>query len=153
MEQNVEPINKPTQLCQLIYDKGGKTTQWRKDSFFIWRTGKTIALTIHLPSGHVWLWELTVNKAEHQRINAFPLWCLRRLMKVPWTARRPNQSILRQISLEYSLEGLMIKLKLQYFGHLMQTHWKSLWCWERLRAEEEGVRRWDGWMASWIQWT
>ena len=56
-------------------------------------------------------------KAEHQRIDAFKLWCWRRLLKVPWTARRPNQSILREISLEYSLEGLM--LKLQYFDHLM----------------------------------
>ena len=59
----------------------------------------------------------TIKKAEHQRINAFKLWCWRRLFRVPWTARRSNQSILREISPEYSLEGLM--LKLQYFGHLM----------------------------------
>ena len=62
----------------------------------------------------------TVKKAEHQRINAFELWCWRRLLRVPWTARRSNQSILKEISPEYSLEGLMLKLKLQYFGHLMQ---------------------------------
>ena len=62
----------------------------------------------------------TVKKAEHRRIDAFELWCWRRLLRVPWTARRSNQSILKEISPEYSLEGLMLKLKLQYFGHLMQ---------------------------------
>ena len=62
----------------------------------------------------------TIKKAECRRINAFELWCWRRLLRVPWTARRSNQSILKKISLEYSLEGLMLKLKLQYFGHLMQ---------------------------------
>ena len=62
----------------------------------------------------------TIKKAEHQRIDSFELWCWRRLLRVPWTARRSNQSILKEISPEYSLEGLMLKLKLQYFGHLMQ---------------------------------
>ena len=62
----------------------------------------------------------TIEKAERQRIDAFELWCWRRLLRVPWTARRSNQSILKEISPEYSLEGLMLKLKLQYFGHLMQ---------------------------------
>ena len=62
----------------------------------------------------------TIKKAEHQRIGAFELWCCRRLLRVPWTARRSNQSILKEISPEYSLEGLMLKLKLQYFGHLMR---------------------------------
>ena len=62
----------------------------------------------------------TVKKAEHQRINAFELWCWRRLLRVPWTARRANQSILKEISPAISLEGMMLKLKLQYFGHLMQ---------------------------------
>ena len=62
----------------------------------------------------------TVKKAEHRRIDAFQLWCWRRLLRVPWTARRSNQSILKEISPEYSLEELMLKLKLQYFGHLMQ---------------------------------
>ena len=61
----------------------------------------------------------TIKKAEHQRIDAFKLWCWRRLLRVPWTAGRLNQSILKEISPEYSLEGLMLKLKLQYFGHLM----------------------------------
>ena len=62
----------------------------------------------------------TVKKAEHRRIDAFELWCWRRLLRVPWTARRSNQSILKEISPEHSLEGLMLKLKLQYFGHLMR---------------------------------
>ena len=62
----------------------------------------------------------TIKKAEHQRIDGFELWCWRRLLRVPWTARRSNQSILKEISPEYSLEGLMLKLKLQYFGHLKQ---------------------------------
>ena len=62
----------------------------------------------------------TIKKAEHQRIDAFELWCWRRLLRVPWTARKSNQSILKEISPEYSLEGLMLKLKLQYFGHLMR---------------------------------
>ena len=62
----------------------------------------------------------TIKKAEHQIIDAFELWCWRRLSRVPWTTRRSNQSILKEISPEYSLEGLMLKLKLQYFGHLMQ---------------------------------
>ena len=61
----------------------------------------------------------TVKKAEHQRINAFELWCWRRLLRIPWTARRSNQSILKEITPEYSLEGLTLKLKLQYFGHRM----------------------------------
>ena len=62
----------------------------------------------------------TVKKAEHRKIDAFELWCWRRLLRVPWTARRSNQSILKEISPGYSLEGLMLKLKLQYFGHLMR---------------------------------
>ena len=62
----------------------------------------------------------TIKKAEHKRIDAFELWCWRRLLRVPWTARRSHQSILKEINPEYSLEGLMLKLKLQYFGHLIQ---------------------------------
>ena len=81
----------------------------------------------------------TIKKAEGQRMNAFELWCWRRCLRVPWTARRSNQSILKEISPEYSLEGLMLKLKLQYFGHLMQKPW----CWERLKAGEGDDRGWD----------
>ena len=64
--------------------------------------------------------KLKLKKAEHRRIDAFELWCWRRLLRVPWTARRSHQSILKEVSPEYSLEGLMLKLKLQYFGHLIQ---------------------------------
>ena len=72
------------------------------------------------PSGHVWMWELDYKESRALKNDAFELWCWRRLLRVPWTARRSNQSILKKISPEYSLEGLMLKLKLQYFGHLMQ---------------------------------
>ena len=72
-------------------------------------------------SNHVWIWELDYKKnPEHWRIDAFELWCWRRLLRAPWAARRSNQSFLKEISPEYSLEGLMLKLKLQYFGHQMQ---------------------------------
>ena len=99
----------------------------------------------------------TMKKAEHRRIGAFDLWCWRRLLRVPWTARRSNQSILKEISPDYSLEGLMLKLKLQYFGYLIwkeePTHWKRPWCWERLKAGGEGDDRGQyGWMASPTQW-
>ena len=96
----------------------------------------------------------TIKKAEHQRIDAFELWCWRRLLRVPWTARRSNQSILKEISPVCSLEGLMLKLKLQYFGHLMRSTDSLERCWERLRAGGEGDDRGrDGWMASLTQWT
>ena len=80
----------------------------------------------------------TVKKAECQRIDAFELWCWRRPLRVPWTAKRSNQSILKEISAEYSLEGLMLKLKLQYFAKSCKelTHLKRPWCWERLKAGE-----------------
>ena len=98
----------------------------------------------------------TIKKAEHWRTDAVELWCLRRLSRVPWTARRSNQSILKEISPEYSLEGLMLKLKLQYFGQLTQRtdHWKRPWCQERLKAGVDvDDRRWDGWIASLTWWT
>ena len=99
----------------------------------------------------------TIKKAEHWGIDVFELWCWRRLLRVPWTATGSSQSILKEISPNYSLEGLMLKLKLQYFGHLMEelTHWKIPWCWERLKAGgDRGNRGWDGWMASlaWRTW-
>ena len=99
---------------------------------------------------------LTIKKAEHRRIDAFELWCWRRPLRVPWTARRSKQPILKAISPEYSLEGLILKLKLQYFGHLM---WRTdssekTRCWEILKVGGEGDNRgWDGWMASPTQWT
>ena len=90
-----------------------------------------------------------------RRTDAFELWCWRRLLRVPWTARRSSQSILKEISPEYSLEGLMLKLKLQYFGTWCKelTHWKRPWCSDRLKAGGEGDdREWDGWMASPTWW-
>ena len=80
----------------------------------------------------------TIKKAEHRRIDAFELWCWRRLLSVPWIARRSNQSILKEISPEYSLEGLMLKLRLQTLatGCEELTHWKRTCCWERLKAGE-----------------
>ena len=81
----------------------------------------------------------------HTHTHTFKLWFWRRQLRIPWTVRRSNQSILKEINPKYSLGGLRLKLKLQYFGHLMwrQTHWKRLWCWERLRAGEESDRGWD----------
>ena len=93
----------------------------------------------------------TIKKAERWRIDVFELWCWRRLLSIPWTARRSNQTILKEISPEYSLEGLMLRLKLQYLATWCEdlTHLKRPWCWERLRAGGEGDNRgWDGWMAS-----
>ena len=84
----------------------------------------------------------TIKKSEHWRIDAFELWCWRRLLRVPWTARRSNQSILKEINPEYSLEGLTLKLKLQYFSQEL-THWKRPLCWERLKAGRKGDNR--GW--------
>ena len=98
----------------------------------------------------------TIKKAEHQRIDAFELWSWRRFLRVPWTVGRSNQSFLKEISPEYSLEGFMLKLKLQYSGHLMwrTDSLKRPWCWERLKAWGEGDDRgWDGRMASPTQWT
>ena len=77
---------------------------------------KAMSFTVVIYGCESW----TIKKVESQRIDAFKLWCWRRLLRVPWTARRSNQSILKEMSPEYSLKGLMLKLKLQYFGHLMQ---------------------------------
>ena len=90
----------------------------------------------------------TMKKAEHQRIDAFELWCWRRLLRVPWTARRSNQSILKEISPEYSLEGLMLKLKLQYFGHLIRrTDWLGN---TLMLGKIEGGRRRGGQSLRWL---
>ena len=90
----------------------------------------------------------TIKKAEHQRIDAFELWCWRRLSRVPWTARRSNQSIQKEISPEYSLEGLMLKFKLQYFGHLM---WRTDSLEKTLMLGKTEGRRRRGWqMMRWL---
>ena len=102
-------------------------------------------------------WESwTIEKAECWRINAFELWCWRRFLGVPWTARRSNQSILKEISPGCFLEGLILKLTLQYLATWCKrlTHLKRSWCWERLRAGGEGDDRgWECWMVSLTQWT
>ena len=85
----------------------------------------------------------TIKKAERQRIDAFELWCWRRHLRVPWTAKRSNQPILKEINPEYSLEGLMLKLKLNTLATWCKepSHWKRPWCWEKLRAGGEGWQR------------
>ena len=97
-----------------------------------------------------------MKKAEHWRIDAFELWCWRRLLRIPWTARRSNQSILKEISPGCSLEGLMLKLKFQYFGHLMRradSFEKTLMLGKIEGRRRRGRQGWDGWMASPTQWT
>ena len=95
----------------------------------------------------MWCESWTVKKAEHRKTDAFELWCWRRLLRVPWTSRTSNQSTLKEINLDYSLEELMLKLKLQYFGHLTR----------RTDSLEKtlmlGKIGWDGWIASLTQWT
>ena len=98
----------------------------------------------------------TIKKAEHQRIDAFELWCWRRLLRVPWTARRSKQSILKEISPGCSWKDWCWSWNSSTLATWCKelTHWKRLWCWERLRAGGEGDDRgWDGWMASLTQWT
>ena len=97
----------------------------------------------------------TIKKAERWRIDAFELWCYRRLLRVPWFVRIYNQSILKEISPAYSFEGLMLKLQFQYLATWCEelTHLKRPWWWERLKAGEGDDRGRDGWMASLIWWT
>ena len=109
---------------------------------------KTMVFSVVMNGGESW----TIKKAEDWRTDAFELWCCRRLLRVPWTARRSNQSVLKEISPEHSLEALMLKLKLQYFGHLM---------WRLLGKDPDAGKDWrrvkkgmteDGWMASPTRW-
>ena len=98
----------------------------------------------------------TIKKAEGWKIDAFELWCWRRLLRVPWTSRRSNQSILKEISPEYSMEGLMLKFNSNTLATWWKEpiHWKRPWHWERLKAGREGDDRgWDCWMASLMWWT
>ena len=139
----------------------GRKTMTNIDS--IWRSRDiTLVTKVHLVKAMVFpvvmygreSW--TIKKAECRRTDGFELWCWRRLLRVPWPARRSNQSILKEISPECSLEGLMLKRKRQYFGHLCEelTHLNRSWCWERLKVGREGDDRgWDDWMASLTQWT
>ena len=102
------------------------------------------------------MWQWSIKKAEHQITDAFESWCWRRLLGVPWTASRSNWSILKEINPEYSLEGLMLRLKLQYFAHLMwkANSWERSWCLERLKERSKVGDKWVGWLASptWLTW-
>ena len=99
-------------------------------------------------SSHVWMWEFDCEESWEQRIDAFELWCWRRLLRVPWRTRRSNQSILTEINPECSLEGLMLKLKLQYFGHLM---WRTDSLEKTLMlGKTEGRRRWGQQRMRWL---
>ena len=98
----------------------------------------------------------TIKKAEHRRTDAFELWCWRRLLRVPWPAKTSNQSILKEISPEFSLKRLMLTWNSNPLASWCKelTHWRGPWCWKRLRAGGEGDDwGWDGWMASPTQWT
>ena len=102
------------------------------------------------------VWELNLKKAEHQGIDVFELWCWRRFLRFPWTAQKPNQSVLKEISPKYSLEGMMLKLKVQYLGHLMRrvdSLEKTLMLGGIGAGGEGDYRGWDSWMMSLIWWT
>ena len=122
----------------------------------------TLSTKVHLVKAMVFLvimcgceiWP--IKKAEHRRMGAFEVWCWRRLLRVPWTAWKSNQSILKEISPGCSLEGLMLKLKLQYFGHLMRgsdSFEKTLMLGKLRAGGEEDNTGWDSWTASPTQWT
>ena len=107
-------------------------------------------------SGHVWMWELDCEESWVPKNWCFWTVVLEKTLESSWTARRSNQSILKEISPEYSLEGLMLKLKFNTLATWCKelTHLKRPWCWQRLRAGREvGNRGWDGWMASLTRWT
>ena len=104
-------------------------------------------------SSHVWMWELDHKEGWDQITDAFKLWCWSRFLRVPWTTRRSNQSILKKINPKYSLERLMLKLKLQLAPWCEElTHWKRPWCWERLKAGREGNNRmrWLDGITEWM---
>ena len=122
----------------------------------------TLPTKVHLVKATVFLVVMygceswTIKKAECQRIDAFELWCWGRPLRVPWTARRSNQSILKEITPKYSLKGLILSWNSNTLASRCKElpHLKRPWCWERLKVEGEGDNReWDGWMASLTQWT
>ena len=114
------------------------------------RIVKAMVFSVDLYGCESW----TIKKAEHWRIDAFELWCWRRLLRVPWTARRSNQSILREINPKFSLKDWCWSSSTLATWCKELTDWKRPWCWERLKAGGEGDKiGWDGWMASSIQWT
>ena len=115
-----------------------------------------MSLRLWFSSSHVWMWELDYKERWAPKNWSFWTVPLKKTLESPLDCKGSNQSILKEISPGCSLEGMMLKLKLQYFGHLMRrvTHWERLWCWEGLGAGGEGDDRgWDGWMASLTWWT
>ena len=137
--------------CKKSYDK---TRQHIKKQRHHFADGGSYSQRYGFSSSHVWMWELDRKEGWHRRIDAFRLWCWKRLFRVPWTTRRSNQSILKEINPEYSLEGLMLKLKLQYFGHWRRRtdSLEKILMLGKMRAGGEGVDRgWDCWMASLTQ--
>ena len=122
----------------------------------------TLLTKVHLvkamffSNSHVWMWELEYKESWAPKNDAFELWCWRRLLRVPWTARRSNQSILKEISPEYSLEGWCWSWNSNTLATWCEelTRLKRSWCWERLKTGGEGEDRgWDDWMGSPTQWT
>ena len=133
------------------YDQPRQSIKKQRHHFAKKAIVKAMAFPIVMYGCESW----TIKKAEHQRIGAFELWCWKRLLRVPWTARRSNQSILKEINPEYSLEGLMLKLKLQYFGHLMwraNSLGKTLVL-GKIEGRRRGQQRMRWLMASPTQWT
>ena len=143
-----------------------KLTNISKDSNYWWLTlqsgfnlqltkDRTVKVTV-FPVVTYGCASRTIKKVERWRIDALELWCWRRLLRVPWTARKSNQSILKEINPEYTLKELMLKLNSNTLATWCEesTHWKRPLRWEKLKAEgEEGGRGWDCWIASPIQWT
>ena len=142
----IEPRSPALQADALTSEPPGKPKKQRHDFTNKGPSSQSYVLS----SSHVWMWEWTIRKAECRNIDAFERWYWRRLLRVPQPARRSNQSILKEISPEYSLEGLMLKLKLQYLaiwcGEL--THLKRPWCWERLKAGKKGMTEDE--MVGWL---
>ena len=134
-----------------IQETISNSNAWRFFSLFISSLkSKAMIFPVVMHGRESWI----MKKAECRRIDAFELWCWRRLLRVPRTARKSNQSILREINSEYSLEEVMLKLKLQYFGHLMRrADSLSLVLGNIEGRRRRGNRGWDGWMASSTQWT
>ena len=125
---------------------------WKTDVAVVIMKTTVISYIIVMYGSEIW----TIKKAEHQRIDAFELWCWKRLLRVPWTARRPNQSILKEIGPEYSLKDWCWSWNSNTLATWCEemTHLKRPWCWERLKAGgQEDNRGWVGWTASPPQWT
>ena len=142
----LQPWNQKTLApCKESYDKPGQHT--KKQSHHITLLTKVcIVKAMVFPVVTYGCESWTIKKAEHQKIDAFQLWCRRRFLSVPWTASRSNQSILKEINPEYSLEGLMLKLKPQYFGHLLQrtNSLEKILMLGKIECKRRGSRRWDG---------